>query len=72
MGPPERRQGMLVGRARSERERERERGRDRERERERERDRDRERERASAAQRSEAVLCKIPFVYDVHVPLFNL
>ena len=28
--------------------------------------------RASAAQRSEAVLCKAPFVYDMHVLLFNL
>ena len=28
--------------------------------------------RASAAQRSEAVLCKVHFVYDVHVLLFNL
>ena len=28
--------------------------------------------RASAAQRSEAVLSKAPFVYDMHVLLFNL
>ena len=26
---------------------------------------------ASAAQRSEAVLCRVPFVYDTHVPFTN-
>ena len=55
-----------------EREREREREGEKERERESQSEREREGERARAAQRSEAVLGKVTFLYDMHVLLFNL